>query len=215
MAQREWLRMESGLTASSRGWKEIVTTGLPERLHLQVHQMPVHARSEWVRSQSLDPLQSTLFYLATRSAADAWAHRLSRLRSILAPQSSEVLCYHAGWSQEERRVQEEAVRHQLDHDQKPWIVATAAFGMGMDFHGLDRLIAVDPPMSVMSLAQLVGRVGRAGRSGQAHILWSEEDFWLQRWALQPIGSQAWHEARKLSIWLHRGARRDELEELLR
>jgi ATP-dependent DNA helicase RecQ len=97
------------------------------------------------------------------------AERLSALASAAGIRAAH---YHAGLSREERLVLE----RQVSSHQLRLIVATSAFGMGMDFSHLSRVWLWRPPWSLLELAQAVGRVGRAGRTGVATLFWDPWDF---------------------------------------
>lgn len=95
-----------------------------------------------------------------------------KLAERLALAAGSALVYHAGLSPEERRGLEARIR-----TGKPeLIIATSAFGMGMDYSHLQQALLWEPPESLLSLTQLLGRVGRGRGGGRALALWSYEDF---------------------------------------
>ncbi len=90
-----------------------------------------------------------------------------------------ALLYHAGLSREERL----AIEQRLAEGERVSVVATSAFGMGMDFAQLSWAILWQSPPSRLALAQSLGRVARAGRRGVAWLLWDPDDFrTLAHWA---------------------------------
>ncbi|HTL11682.1 MAG TPA: helicase-related protein, partial [Bdellovibrionota bacterium] len=104
-------------------------------------------------------------FAPTRAHVERW-------RRWLAAQKIRVVPYHAGMGREERASAERAVR-------SGWcqiVVATSAFGMGMDFAGLEWMISTHAPPSLLALAQAAGRVARAGAEGTAVVLWHPTDF---------------------------------------
>jgi ATP-dependent DNA helicase RecQ len=112
---------------------------------------------------------SGIIYTNTRSLAE-------RLAEFLRSPQRQVWVYHAGMSAEERMALEKRIEaaHQ---EEKPFVViATSAFGMGMDYPKLRFAILFDPPYSILQLAQALGRVGRSGIEAQAHFLWNAHDF---------------------------------------
>lgn len=80
--------------------------------------------------------------------------------------------YHAGYSLEEKQ----NLECRIKRSNHCVIVATSAFGMGMNFTQVRKVICFQPPLSLMSLAQFVGRAGRGGVSAEAVVFWDEDDF---------------------------------------
>jgi ATP-dependent DNA helicase RecQ len=100
---------------------------------------------------------------------------------LLAASGKSVVTYHAGLSTEERRAAEARIREQLPDV----IVATQAFGMGMDYPALEWVLLWQAPSSLLSFAQTIGRVGRNfNQRARALALWDDEDFRLLEWTLQ-------------------------------
>ena len=93
-----------------------------------------------------------------------------------------VIGYHAGLSKEERL----GLETQILRDPTLTVVATSAFGMGMDFAQFRWTVLTQTPWSRLALAQAIGRVGRNEKPAMAWILWDEEDFQLlRRWKGAP------------------------------
>lgn len=93
-------------------------------------------------------------------------HRLARLLGSFRP-----LPYHAGLGSEEKR----AIELRLNQGECRVLIATSAFGLGMDIRELDWVVLWEPPRSLLALAQALGRVGRAGRPGEAFVFWEPAD----------------------------------------
>lgn len=116
---------------------------------------------------------SGMVFVNTRESAE-------RVGAWIRTWGLESRIYHAGMSLEERLVLERELRA-CDGERAVWVVATSAFGMGMDYAFLQRCVLFEPPFSLLSLAQAVGRVGRAGRAARAWVFWHEDDFTRQLW----------------------------------
>ena len=101
-----------------------------------------------------------IVYVATRKAATQFA-RLLRDRNIAAQ------AYHGGLSTPERhQIQERFMQGELDV-----VVATNAFGMGVDKAEIRFVLHYDHPASLEAYAQEAGRVGRDGQEAYAILLY--------------------------------------------
>ena len=79
-------------------------------------------------------------------------------------------CYHAGLSAaQRRRVQKRFMTGQLRI-----VVATVAFGMGLDKSDVRAIIHYNLPRSFESYVQEIGRAGRDGRPSQCHVFLDPE-----------------------------------------
>jgi len=106
-----------------------------------------------------------IVYAATHASAQA-AHE------TLAAAGHRVTLYHAGLSAHERRT---AMTAFLD-GQARVIVATVAFGMGVDKPDVRWVLHADPPPSLDAYYQEFGRVGRDGEPAHAGLIYRYEDF---------------------------------------
>jgi ATP-dependent DNA helicase RecQ len=106
-----------------------------------------------------------IVYAATHASAQA-AHE------TLAAAGHRVTLYHAGLPARERRT---AMTAFLD-GQARVIVATVAFGMGIDKPDVRWVMHADPPPSLDAYYQEFGRVGRDGEPAHAGLIYRYEDF---------------------------------------
>jgi ATP-dependent DNA helicase RecQ len=108
-----------------------------------------------------------IVYAPTRRLTELIARAL-RFRGIRAAP------YHAGLDADVRR----PVLGAFLHDRAPVVVATSAFGMGIDKPDVRLVLHWGPPRSLEAYYQEAGRAGRDGRSSLCLVLWRREDL---RW----------------------------------
>ena len=95
-----------------------------------------------------------------------------RLAEALSAAGHDAVAYHAGLDARERH---DRLTRFLEADQGV-IVATIAFGMGVDKPDVRFVIHADPPGSLEAYWQEVGRAGRDGDPAEAHLFWGVSDF---------------------------------------
>jgi ATP-dependent DNA helicase RecQ len=110
-----------------------------------------------------------IVYAATHASAQA-------ARQTLAAAGQRVTLYHAGLPARERRT---AMTAFLD-GQARVIVATVAFGMGIDKPDVRWVLHADPPPSLDAYYQEMGRAGRDGEPARAGLIYRYEDFEMAR-----------------------------------
>jgi ATP-dependent DNA helicase RecQ len=106
-----------------------------------------------------------IVYAATRAGAQT-------ALEVLAAAGDRVTLYHAGLSATARR---KAMAAYLDGSARI-VVATVAFGMGIDKPDVRWVLHADPPPSLDAYYQELGRAGRDGRAAHARLLFRPEDF---------------------------------------
>jgi ATP-dependent DNA helicase RecQ len=107
---------------------------------------------------------SGIIYCSTRAGVD-------RLTTRLAAKGWGVLPYHAGMSDEDRRRNQDA----FSRDRTPIIVATIAFGMGINKSNVRFVLHYNLPQSIESYYQEIGRAGRDGLRADCLLLYSPAD----------------------------------------
>ena len=95
---------------------------------------------------------------------------------MLASDGVRALPYHAGMEKEER----EAHQNVFMTEPGVVIVATIAFGMGIDKADVRYVFHTDLPGSVEAYYQEIGRAGRDGSPAEAHMLYGLEDIRMRR-----------------------------------
>ncbi len=148
---------------------------LPSELSVRRMRISTHLRLQFLRSL-LDERrkQSGMIFVNTRQTSD-------RLFEYLKQWNIPALLYHAGMSHEERLNLELQLRQFQNNKIPVWVIATSAFGMGMNYPFLKTCILFEPSFSLLALAQALGRVGRGGREAETFVLWHENDFERHLW----------------------------------
>ncbi len=132
-------------------------------IHYQVclKQQPLKQIDAFLQAQ---PEQSGIIYCGTRSGVENLVEKLIEL-------NYRVRGYHAGLSHKERR----EVQTLFRHDHIDIVVATVAFGMGIDKPNVRFVIHHDLPKNIESYYQETGRAGRDGSPAKALLLYNPAD----------------------------------------
>ncbi|PWG00011.1 DNA helicase RecQ [Levilactobacillus bambusae] len=116
-----------------------------------------------------NPEQSGIVYCSTRKEVE-------RVASMLAKKKIDCAIYHGGLGEDERRQNQE----DFLFDRVFVMVATNAFGMGIDKSNVRFVIHDQVPGSLEAYYQEAGRAGRDGLPGDAILLYKAQDLNVQR-----------------------------------
>ena len=135
--------------------------------------LTVAMKREWKR-QLVD-------FVSRFKGASGIVYCLSRRKTeecaaMLAEKGVRALPYHAGMNAEER----EANQNVFMTEPGVVIVATIAFGMGIDKADVRYVFHADLPASIEAYYQEIGRAGRDGAPAEAHMLYGLDDIRMRR-----------------------------------
>ncbi len=122
---------------------------------------------------------SGIVYCATRKKVEEVAQKL-------IDNGVSATRYHAGLSDAERKQNQD----DFAYDRREVMVATNAFGMGIDKSNVRFVIHYNMPKDPESYYQEIGRAGRDGERADCHLLFGKQDILTQKRFIERMGEEA-------------------------
>jgi len=147
--------------------QDITLTGFYRaNLHLAVQGVSSERKFNVLGAWLQDKLtQSGIIYVTLQHTAEQIAQQLQR-------NNINAQAYHAGMKSEQRQT----IQQQFMHGEINLIVATIAFGMGIDKSDIRFVVHYDLPKSIENYAQEIGRAGRDGQISQCLVLANQDNL---------------------------------------
>ena len=158
-----------GLGADGREPPEVSISGFA-RPNLSLRVTRVSGREDKLEriTRTIRARGSGIVYCSTRK-------NVERLSGELRARGIQALAYHGGLGDDERRLAQEAFMRQ----ERPVVVATNAFGMGINRPDLRFVLHHDVPGSLEAYYQEAGRAGRDGEAAECELLFNFADVRTQ------------------------------------
>jgi ATP-dependent DNA helicase RecQ len=157
------------------GAREFVASFARPELRLSAERKQGRSDARVVELIKARPGRSGVVYSGSREGTE-------RLAAALQAEGVPAVAYHAGL---DRRVRQDRLMHFLNADEAV-MVATIAFGMGVDKPDVRYVIHADPPAAIEAYWQEIGRAGRDGEPAEGITLYGSSDM---AWALRRIDSR--------------------------
>ncbi len=134
---------------------------------------PKDKRDELLMCLAREKQKSGIIYCATRKNVES-------IHAFLIEHGYRATRYHAGLDEEERTENQE----DFLYDRKTVMVATNAFGMGIDKSNVGYVIHYNMPKSIEAYYQEAGRAGRDGSEADCILLFSKGDISTARYMIE-------------------------------
>jgi ATP-dependent DNA helicase RecQ len=145
--------------------------GNPDRSNIRYAARGCILRDLTVRDLLIKHQRPAIVFCSSRNGTEKLARYLRNELEAEFSWAREIRFYHAGLSREEKT----GVEQWFFSNTNAVLLATCAYGMGVDKADIRTVIHRDCPPSVEAYLQESGRAGRDGKASQAILLWGPDD----------------------------------------
>jgi len=129
-------------------------------------------KASWLMRHVKETAGPGILYVSSRKRAQQYSEAFLQV-------GIRTAAYHAGYGAEDRQfIQQQFIDGELD-----WIVATNAFGMGINKQDIRQVIHESMPANIANYMQEIGRAGRDGESALAILLYCDGDEELAKFVV--------------------------------
>lgn len=130
------------------------------------------AKDAYIKAAIKESKDPAIVYTSSKKEAE-------RIAQLLNKGGVKAAAYHAGLGNEQRQ----RAQRRFEQNEIQAIVATVAFGMGIDKPNIRRVIHNNLPGSLEDYYQQAGRAGRDGQNATCTLLYQPRDIFIQKWLI--------------------------------
>lgn len=151
--------------------KAHLVRGESDRANIKYKVVKAYAKDKAVLDAAVSSQKPLIVFCSSRKNAENTSRMLKEYFALTKPDEDIVRFYHAGLEKSEKT---EIEKWFHPHPQGI-LVATCAYGMGVDKKNIRTVIHRDAPTTAEAYVQEAGRGGRDGEDAQAILIWSSAD----------------------------------------